>query len=45
MSEKGITGGGVGVMVIKEGKVLLGLRNSDPAKADSKAQSSEVPFF
>jgi ADP-ribose pyrophosphatase YjhB (NUDIX family) len=35
MSEKGITGGGAGVMVIKEGKVLLGLRNSDPTKADS----------
>jgi 8-oxo-dGTP diphosphatase len=35
MSEKGITGAGVGVMVINENKVLLGLRNSDPAKADS----------
>lgn len=35
MSEKGITGEGAGVMVVKEGKVLLGLRNSDPTKADS----------
>lgn len=36
MSEKGITGAGVGVFVVKDGQVLLGLRNSDPLKADSE---------
>jgi len=35
MSEKMITGGGVGVLVLKDSKVLLGLRNSDPTKASS----------
>jgi ADP-ribose pyrophosphatase YjhB (NUDIX family) len=36
MSERSITGAGVGVLVVRDGKVLLGLRNSDPAKADSE---------
>ncbi|MFH1867177.1 MAG: NUDIX domain-containing protein [Patescibacteria group bacterium] len=35
MSEKGISGAGVGILVIRDNKVLLGLRNPDPAKADS----------
>lgn len=35
MAERGVTGAGVGIMVIKDGQVLLGLRNSDPVKADS----------
>lgn len=35
MSEKGITGAGVGIMVLKDKKVLLGLRSSDATKADS----------
>lgn len=36
MSERSITGAGVGVLVLQQGKVLLGLRNSDPQKADSE---------
>lgn len=35
MEEKGITGGGVGILVLRQGKVLLGLRNSDATKASS----------
>ena len=35
MSEQGISGAGVGVLVIKDNKVLLGLRNPDATKADS----------
>ncbi len=29
-------GVGIGVMLLKEGKVLLGKRNIDPVKADSE---------
>ena len=29
-------GGGVGVILLKNGKILLGKRNDDPAKADSE---------
>lgn len=36
MKEKNITGAGAGIMVLKDGKVLLGLRNSDPVKAGSE---------
>lgn len=36
MSEKSITGAGLGVMVMKNNQVLLGLRHADPAKADSE---------
>lgn len=36
MSEKGITGAGIGIMVIRNNQVLLGLRHSDPTKADSE---------
>ena len=36
MSEKGITGAGVGIMVLQDNKILLGLRSTDPAKADSE---------
>lgn len=36
MSEKGISGAGVGVMVIRDNMILLGLRASDPTKADSE---------
>lgn len=36
MNQKPRVGIGVGVMIIKDGKILLGLRNSDPEKADSE---------
>ncbi len=36
MPEKSITGAGLGVMVIKDKQVLLGLRHADPTKADSE---------
>ena len=36
MNQKPKVGIGVGVVVIKEGKILLGLRHSDPEKADSE---------
>ena len=35
MSEKGITGAGVGILILRNEKILLGLRNPDPIKADS----------
>lgn len=35
MNEQGISGAGVGILVLKDNKVLLGLRNPDPTKADS----------
>jgi len=35
MSKQGISGAGVGILVLKDNKVLLGLRNPDPVKADS----------
>src|SRR3989338_7911453 len=35
MAEQGISGAGVGILVLKDNKVLLGLRNPDPVKADS----------
>lgn len=31
-----VNGVGVGVMILRDGKVLLGRRNDDPKKADSK---------
>ncbi|MFQ6010534.1 MAG: NUDIX hydrolase, partial [Candidatus Aenigmatarchaeota archaeon] len=31
----GITGAGVGIMLLRDGKVLLGHRHEDPEKADS----------
>jgi len=34
-SEKGVSGVGVGIMLLRSGKVLLGLRHSDAKKADS----------
>lgn len=36
MSEQGITGAGIGVLVINKDQILLGLRHHDPAKADSE---------
>ncbi len=36
MGEQGISGAGIGVMVVKDNQVLLGLRHSDPTKADSE---------
>lgn len=36
MKENNNIGVGFGVMVLKDGKILLGQRNSDPAKADSE---------
>ena len=36
MGEQSITGAGIGVMVVKDNQILLGLRNSDAAKADSE---------
>ena len=33
---KGIVGAGIGVMLLKDGKILLGRRNDDPKKASSK---------
>lgn len=38
MEEKKKVGVGVGVMILKEGKVLLGRRNDDPEKADSELE-------
>ena len=34
--KKHITGVGIGVMLLKNNKILLGLRNADPKKADSE---------
>ncbi|ENO12479.1 ADP-ribose pyrophosphatase [Thermoplasmatales archaeon SCGC AB-539-C06] len=31
-------GAGIGIMLLKDGKVLLGKRNNDPEKADSELQ-------
>ena len=36
MAEQGVTGAGIGILVLRGSEVLLGLRNSDPAKADSE---------
>ncbi len=36
MSENSITGAGLGVLVLKDKQVLLGLRHADPTKADSE---------
>ncbi|MDD5342515.1 MAG: NUDIX domain-containing protein [Patescibacteria group bacterium] len=36
MRDKQKVGVGVGVMILRGGKVLLGLRHADPAKADSE---------
>ncbi len=38
--EKPKVGVGVGVMILREGKVLLGKRHGDPAKATSLLQGA-----
>lgn len=35
-NERGITGAGIGIMVLQNDKVLLGLRHYDPNKADGE---------
>jgi hypothetical protein len=37
--ERKTVGAGIGIMLIKNGKVLLGKRHPDPGKADSSFRS------
>jgi hypothetical protein len=39
MEEKKKVGGGFGVLLLRDGKVLLGKRHDDPIKADSALQN------